>query len=67
MIVDGVLRDSTDELHNDHVTLVKSAVAEIERLMGDAVQRSPRWRDMHRHFYFSQGHDWHDILEMVWP
>lgn len=66
-IVAGIPRDSTDELNNDQVTIVRGAVTEIERLIGDSVQRSARWGDLHRHFYFSQGHDWHDIVEFDWP
>ena len=26
-----------------------------------------RWGDLHRHLYFGQGHDWHDIHEFDWP
>jgi hypothetical protein len=23
--------------------------------------------ELHRHLYFGQGHDWHDIAELDWP
>jgi hypothetical protein len=42
-------------------------VAEIERLMGDTAKRRGRWNDLHRHFRFGEGHDWHDIYEFDWP
>lgn len=47
--------------------LVGEAVAEIERLLGDTVQRTGRWADLHRHLRFSEVHDWHDIVEIDWP
>ncbi len=49
------------------VEQITSAVAEIERLVGDATQRLGRWSDLYRHMRFSQGHDWHDIAEFDWP
>ena len=35
--------------------------------MGDTAERRGRWSDLHRHLYFGQGHDWHDIHELDWP
>ena len=49
------------------VDQVAAAVGEIERLIGDTAQRRGRWGDLHRHLYFGQGHDWHDIREFDWP
>ena len=34
--------------------------------MGDTADRQGRWAHLHRHIYFGQGHDWHDIHEMDW-
>jgi hypothetical protein len=63
----GVPRDSWERLEGPAVDQVTAAVDEIERLMGDTAQRRGRWRDLHRHLYFGQGHDWHDIHELDWP
>ncbi|MDO4718510.1 MAG: restriction endonuclease [Propionibacteriaceae bacterium] len=66
-IIEGVPRDSSKTLDDERITAVKAALAEIEGLLGDTIERSGRWGDMHRHMHFSQGHDWHDIAEMDWP
>jgi hypothetical protein len=63
----GVPRDSQERLENPDVDQLTAAVGEIERLMGNIVQRRGRWGDLHRHLYFGQGHDWHDIHELDWP
>lgn len=42
-------------------------VSEIERLLGDTVERRGRWAEMHRHLRFSQPHDWRDIAQKDWP
>ena len=62
-----VERGSNDELQGEGATTIREAIEEIERLMGDATARQGRWSDLHRHLRFSQGHDWHDILEFDWP
>jgi hypothetical protein len=46
---------------------VETAIAEIERLLGDTVVRKGRWGDLHRHLRFSEVHDWLDISELDWP
>jgi hypothetical protein len=63
----GVPRDSVERLEGPDVDQVTAAVSEIERLVGDTAQRRGRWGDLHRHLYFGQGHDWHDIHELDWP
>ncbi len=63
----GVPRDSQDRLESPDVDQLTAAVGEIERLMGNTVQRRGRWGDLHRHIHFGQGHDWHDIHELDWP
>lgn len=62
-LLDGVARDSIDRLQGPEVEEVAAAVNEIERLVGDTVQRRGRWSDLHRHLHFGEGHDWHDIHE----
>jgi hypothetical protein len=63
----GVPRDSLDRLEAPEVDMITSAVNELERLIGNTIVRRGRWGDLHRHVYFGQGHDWHDIYEMDWP
>jgi hypothetical protein len=66
MLVD-VARDDQERLNDVRVAEVVDAITEIERLMGDTATRKGRWSDLHRHTYFGQGHDWHDIQEFDWP
>jgi hypothetical protein len=66
-VLDAVPRDSTEELSGPAIVQIASAVDEVERLLGDAAERRGRWSDMHRHMYFNQGHDWHDIQQLDWP
>ncbi|GGK41743.1 hypothetical protein GCM10010124_38200 [Pilimelia terevasa] len=63
----NIPRDSTERVDDARVSSLEAAIAEIERLMGDTACRSGRWGDLHRHEYFGQGHDWHDIYEFDWP
>jgi hypothetical protein len=66
-LLEGVPRHSTDRVDTPEAGEVASNVAEIERLMGDLVERTGRWSDLHRHLRFGQGQDWHDIAEHDWP
>lgn len=66
-LLEGVARDSLEQLTNPLVPQITEAVAEIERLLGDTAQRLGRRGDLHRHIHFGQGHDWHDIAEFDWP
>jgi len=66
-LVDKVPRNSSERLEGADVDEVTVAVREIERLMGNTTQRRGRWDDLHRHLYFGQGHDWHDIHQLDWP
>lgn len=63
----GVERDSLELLQNGQTEQTEAAVGEIARLLGDAAGDTGRWWDLHRHMRFSQGHDWHDIVEFDWP
>lgn len=46
---------------------VREAIAEIERLVGDTVERRGRWGDLSRHLGFSEAQDWEDIAKKDWP
>lgn len=46
---------------------VETVLAEIERLLGDTVERKGRWGDLRRHLRFGEVNDWHDIAEFDWP
>jgi hypothetical protein len=46
---------------------VEASLAEIERLLGDTVERQGRWGDLRRHLRFSEVNDWHDVNEFDWP
>lgn len=46
---------------------IEASIAEIERLLGDTVERKGRWGDLYRHLRFSETHDWLDITELDWP
>jgi hypothetical protein len=67
LMLQSVDRKDTQELEDPRVNQVSEAISEIERLLGSTVQRGGRWSDLHRHIYFAQGHDWHDIYEFDWP
>ncbi|MFD6186519.1 restriction endonuclease [Streptomyces goshikiensis] len=62
-----VARDSLELVQNEQTEQVEAAVGEIARLLGDAADSTGRWWDLHRHMRFSQGNDWHDIVEFDWP
>jgi hypothetical protein len=66
-LLEGVNRGSQDKLAGPEVDAIASAIDEMERLIGDSAERRGRWSDLHRHLYFGQGHDWHDIQELDWP
>jgi hypothetical protein len=59
--------NSTEPFDGPEVDQLNAAVREIERLVGDSVERRGRWADLRRHLRFGQGHDWHDIAEVDWP
>lgn len=54
-------------VEHDLVGTVRSAIVEVDRLVGDTVQRSSRWTDLHRHLRFAEPQDWVDIAELDWP
>ncbi|MGI8537515.1 MAG: restriction endonuclease [Mycobacteriales bacterium] len=67
VLLADVPRGSGDVLDGDLFDQLRAVVPEIERLMGDTARQSDRWSDLRRHMRFSEGHDWHDILEVDWP
>lgn len=58
-------RDET--LQNEEAGRVAKAIVEIERLIGNATERTGRWSDLHRHIHFGEPHDWSDIALADWP
>lgn len=46
---------------------LRGAIREIDKLLGDSVERSSAWSDLYRHIRFSEGHDWADISKTDWP
>ncbi|MCF0083309.1 restriction endonuclease [Streptomyces lomondensis] len=65
--VQGSARDSQEVLSNDLTEKIEAAIGEIARLLGEDAESIDRWWDLQRHMRFSQGHDWHDIVEFDWP
>ncbi len=66
-LVRRVPRDGPDRVDAAEVAQITDAVDEIERLVGDTVQRRGRWSEMARHLHFGEGRDWHDIHDHDWP
>jgi hypothetical protein len=70
-----ILRGFTEESYEtrsprfwtDDSDRVEQAIGEIERLLGDTIERRGRWGDLYRHLHFAQPHDWRDIATMDWP
>jgi len=58
---------SNETLQDEAAGRVVEAIVEIERLIGNAVERTGRWSDLHRHIHFGQPHDWTDIALTDWP
>ncbi|MFE6816129.1 restriction endonuclease [Streptomyces sp. NPDC057677] len=67
LAVEGTVRDSLERLENEETAKIEAAVGEIARLLGEDAESIDRWWDLLRHMRFSQGHDWHDIVEFDWP
>lgn len=60
-------RNFEEHLDDPRATEIKSAISEIERLLGDTTERSGRWEDLHSHMEAGKGRDWHNIAETAWP
>lgn len=59
--------EGEDAIWPEDAAAVLASVEEIERLLGDTVERRGRWTDLRRHLHFAQPHDWRDIASMDWP
>jgi hypothetical protein len=46
---------------------LQRSIRELEQLVGDTLQRTGRWGDLHRHMRFAMTNDLHDIVSMDWP
>lgn len=46
---------------------ISDSLEEIERLLGQTVERRGRWGDLRRHLRFGESGDWLDISESDWP
>ncbi|MFE6735575.1 restriction endonuclease [Microbacterium sp. NPDC057650] len=66
-IVETTGEDSGERIDNAGTRVVEASIAEVERLLGDTIDRKGRWSDLHRHLRFSQPHDWRDVAELDWP
>lgn len=56
-----------NRIETPEVEEIESSLAEIERLLGQTVERTGRWGDLHRHLHFGHVNDWHDISARDWP
>ena len=66
-VVEYPPNNSKSKIDTPLTALVGELVREIERILGDTVERRGRWSDLYRHMHFSQPHDWREILEYDWP
>lgn len=74
-VIDGRLAEIAADLSTDLKKVVaneatwevRDAVSELERLLGDSVERKARWQYLHRHMGFSQAQDWREIIAGDWP
>jgi hypothetical protein len=46
---------------------IEECLVELERLLGQTVERTGRWGALHRHLRFGEVHDWHEIATVDWP
>lgn len=46
---------------------ISSRVAELDRLVGESIERTGRWEALRRHLWFGQRQDWGDIRAADWP
>ncbi len=62
-----VISGGNSTAESEHYATVENGVAELDRLVGDAIERRGRWSDLRRHLRFGQDHDWDDIATLDWP
>ncbi len=56
-----------ERIETPQVSEIENCLTEIERLLGQTVERTGRWSELHRHLRFGEIHDWHDIATLDWP
>jgi hypothetical protein len=75
-LVDADLRSARQELGEaepnakiggPHWDILHTHIDQIDVLLGNSVQRPPRWSDLHRHLHFGQVGDFNDIERLDWP
>lgn len=54
-------------LETPQVGEIEECLIELERLLGQTVERTGRWGALHRHLRFGEVHDWHEIATVDWP
>ncbi|PVZ61237.1 restriction endonuclease [Arthrobacter sp. H-02-3] len=54
-------------IETPQVSEIESCLAEVERLLGQTVERKGRWAELRRHLHFGEVNDWHDIAIDDWP
>ncbi|WP_216607669.1 restriction endonuclease [Arthrobacter sp. 260] len=54
-------------IESAEVDEIEACLTEIERLLGQTVDRKGRWGELRRHLRFGQPHDWHEISTFDWP
>lgn len=62
-----VIGNASQEAPPEAYETVESGIAELDRLVGDSIERRGRWSDLRRHLRFGQAHDWNDIATLDWP
>lgn len=60
-------RDHSEYLNVDEIKPLTHKIEQLDNLMGDSIQRPPRWSDLVRHLRFGQVHDLNDIILLDWP
>lgn len=60
-------RDHSDYLKEEEIVPLMHKISQIDNLMGDSIQRPPRWSDLERHLGFGQVQDLNDIILLDWP
>ncbi|MFJ6281682.1 restriction endonuclease [Pseudarthrobacter oxydans] len=61
------VRSKRERIETPATSEINDALEEIERLLGQTVERRGRWGDLRRHLRFGEVGDWHDIFELDWP
>lgn len=60
-------RNLEDELKPAEIDPIRHKILQIDNLMGDSIERPPKWSDLERHLGFGQVVDLNDIILNDWP